>query len=777
MEKVDIKIYRMFNLDLFNFSDKDLLEHYNKYGKNEKRVYNKKSFYDIYKQFDVKYYKKYNEDLRGMNELQLMKHYHLHGKNENRRINKNKIISVFKNDKSVIIKNIYPELDLEYYRRYNMDLENLNDRDLILHYGNFGIVENRIINFASLMKIRYPDLDINFYGNVNIDLIGFSDRQLLDHYVNYGFDEGKIINLQMFLSRYPEFDVNYYRDFNVEMNGKSDIELMCHYNCIGFWSNEKYLGFDYDASNLPEEEVNFCSYHSRRISSYEELVSIYNSLGKRFYICNEKSFYQVCDDFDLNYYKERYNVFGSNYEVYKHYVTIGFPNRYVCNPTIKIIFYISCYTEKIGGLMVLHNIIKEINENGCGIKAKIFNLKNLKYRNNFCNNFAKIDEVNENTIVVYPEIIKGNPLNAGKVVRWILLDLGIEMPINHFFNFGKNDLIYFWGNQEGNNIYFKKLTKHWFNPIFSRYNYGERVGSCYMVKKGKLFHKSINYFHNEDSLEMDGFGSDLITINNIFNKCQYFYCYDPNSAYCFFARLCGCIPILYPQDGISKNEFFSRSPFFCIESSSSGFFAYGNSLDEIENAINYKKEDFDDLLIRSRDFENGLLNSFLKDVENWDNNINTITNYFSEKYKEYPSIMINYDLDLGYYRKYNFDLSEFSDLELFNHFYASGKDEGRVINEKTLREKISNINFDLNYYRHFNIDLSRMSDNELLTHFMDCGINENRIYNLNIFLSLYNDFNVGFYRKYNKDLKKFSDFELMAHFHNYGRYEKRKFKN
>lgn len=39
MVKVDLNMYKMFNPDLVNFSDKDLLEHYNKYGKNEKKEY------------------------------------------------------------------------------------------------------------------------------------------------------------------------------------------------------------------------------------------------------------------------------------------------------------------------------------------------------------------------------------------------------------------------------------------------------------------------------------------------------------------------------------------------------------------------------------------------------------------------------------------------------------------------------------------------------------------------------------------------------------------
>ena len=66
----------------------------------------------------------------------------------------------------------------------------------------------------------------------------------------------------------------------------------------------------------------------------------------------------------------------------------------------------------------------------------------MKYDNIFCNDFASIDEINDNTIVIYPEIISGNPLNCKNIVRWILLELGIEMPSDHFRNWQINDLIY-----------------------------------------------------------------------------------------------------------------------------------------------------------------------------------------------------------------------------------------------------------------------------------------------------------------------------------------------
>ena len=105
-----------------------------------------------------------------------------------------------------------------------------------------------------------------------------------------------------------------------------------------------------------------------------------------------------------------------------------------------------------GGIVVIHNFVKLINQlNNPNIYAKLFIFNNTKYKNIFCNDFENIYDVNDNTIVIYPEIVSGNPLNAKNIIRWILLDLGIDMPLNHYEN---------WGNKDAFIKYIKKNNLH-----------------------------------------------------------------------------------------------------------------------------------------------------------------------------------------------------------------------------------------------------------------------------------------------------------------------------
>jgi hypothetical protein len=224
------------------------------------------------------------------------------------------------------------------------------------------------------------------------------------------------------------------------------------------------------------------------------------------------------------------------------------------------------------------------------ISGKLFVYNNLKYNNIFCNQFETVDEINDNTIVIYPEVISGNPLNCKKVVRWILLALGIEMPINHYESWGltslKNglssdgsyNLIYQWESIQ-NNI--PQLAVPWFNPIFKNKN-NVRTKTCYLIKKGILIHKSIKYIHEGNSICIDNMS--ISEKCNIFNQCKRFYCYDPNTAYMIFAVSCGCPVIMYPLENVSKDNYFKNKIFNKDNKIYNAGIAYGNSFREITYA-------------------------------------------------------------------------------------------------------------------------------------------------------------------------------------------------
>jgi hypothetical protein len=345
----------------------------------------------------------------------------------------------------------------------------------------------------------------------------------------------------------------YYKEFNKEISNLNNLELLNHYITIGFIENDKY---------------------------YKKKI--------KYFICSKESFYELYSDFDYDFYKNKYfkDSDKDEFEILLYYHQIGKNNKNLINNKYKIIIYTPQINMNCGGIVVLHYLAKIINDlNHSKFYAKLCIFDNLKYKNIFCNEFARIDEINDNSIVIYPEIVFNNPLNCKKVVRWILAKIGIHTNINHHKCFGKNDLIYNW---ETGKINDKQLCTPYYNDIFIYQNNEKRNLTCYIVKKGRLIHKNIKYIHDKNSIDIEKLS--LEEVNNIFNKCKYFYCYDPYCAFATYAVSCGCISIIYPIENISKEEYFKNSMLNYNNKIYNAGIAYGNSKEEIEYGEKTLKE-------------------------------------------------------------------------------------------------------------------------------------------------------------------------------------------
>jgi hypothetical protein len=254
-------------------------------------------------------------------------------------------------------------------------------------------------------------------------------------------------------------------------------------------------------------------------------------------------------------------------------------NFYIYSPGFK---------EHVGGIMVLHNLAKDLIDLGHNVKMYIENMENNK--NNFCNNFITTSDIidTENYITIYPEIIKYNPLNTKKVIRWILCELGIFDGNKDIYNtWSKNDLVYYYSSYRPDN---RKNLKYMFslyiNPIFKNINNNERNGTLFLMKKATLFHKNIKYIHEPDAIQI----SPSWTQNDmmrIFNHAKYIIIYDPYTYIMCMASMCGCIPIIYPMENVSKKEW--TDSLFCIDylKSINKDYMYGIAygLDDINYAI------------------------------------------------------------------------------------------------------------------------------------------------------------------------------------------------
>lgn len=323
----------------------------------------------------------------------------------------------------------------------------------------------------------------------------------------------------------------------------------------------------------------------RNINTYSELVLLYKINSLPYYINSLESFYMLYPDFDLNYYKKNYynQTTLSDIKIMYDFHTINEYKKRLYNDKIKIVIYTPHLYEKCGGIKSLHYLAQKINNlNNKNIYAKLYCYDGSKYVNNYCNDFANPFEINDNTIVIYPEIVKGNPLNAKYVVRWILLELGIEMPKIHYLNWNKTDIVYHWEPNSEKTI--QQLASPFLDEQFKNFNNSKRTKTCFLIKKGPLIHDNIKYFHPPDAIKIDNMS--LNDIVKIFNESHTFYCYDPNSFYLISATVCGCISVIYPIKNISSEFFFKNRITYIDNVVFNAGIAYGNSTEQLTHARN-----------------------------------------------------------------------------------------------------------------------------------------------------------------------------------------------
>ncbi|WP_223278126.1 glycosyltransferase [Nostoc sp. 'Peltigera membranacea cyanobiont' 232] len=289
---------------------------------------------------------------------------------------------------------------------------------------------------------------------------------------------------------------------------------------------------------------------------------------------------------------------------------------------LKFVIFSPSFQAHIGGIIALYNLARIIDE--AGFSCKIFDMNGLKLPNSIFEKYATEADVNENTVVVYPEIIFGNPLKAKYVVRWILCELGIHCPSDVYTTWGTDDFIYHYCtyNPQKDVKNYNILSPLYTSPALK--NHGKsRDGYCHIIRKGHKFHKPLKYIHQSDSLFLDDNLSQEILIE-IFNRKEYLISYDPYSYICVMAALCGCIPIIVPITGTTKEEWFkSLSTSVILEESGEcelKGIAYG--LQEVEYARNtlHEVRDQQEIQIKYgqksvRRFINDMISIFLANLE------------------------------------------------------------------------------------------------------------------------------------------------------------------
>jgi len=252
----------------------------------------------------------------------------------------------------------------------------------------------------------------------------------------------------------------------------------------------------------------------------------------------------------------------------------------------KFLILTQSYSENDGGYIALHKLCDQINELGGSAylhpyidsfefssrnfvipilkfgKERLRRLKkfktNLAFKTPVMSSLSKIESWDD-WIVVYPEVVFGNPLKAKHVVRWFLHNPG---HITGKIYYGRGELYFrYHSGIKGQINSASKISKNELKIVhYPLEHYNEngvsesRKGTAYCIRKGK----GKKIVHDlGDSILIDG--KSHAEVAQIFKHVKRFISYDVYTAYSHFAAICGCESVVIPDDGVSETDWLPDS--------------------------------------------------------------------------------------------------------------------------------------------------------------------------------------------------------------------------
>lgn len=220
----------------------------------------------------------------------------------------------------------------------------------------------------------------------------------------------------------------------------------------------------------------------------------------------------------------------------------------------EFVIWAPAYRDDVGGIIALYELCDRLNRLGAPAaiwprsKPLSFNLRAwLGYylKGGWRGPTARRRDL-KTAVVVYPEIVAGNPLDSSKVVRWLLYTPGLHTGT---VDFGRNDPVFYYGlafkDREAQSLRISRMI-----PDYRQANFGERSGSAVIVRKGAG--RSLTA-HPADAVDVDEMPHAERAA--VFNRVERLYCYDPHTFHCVYAALCGCVPIVIPEPGVSEEAW------------------------------------------------------------------------------------------------------------------------------------------------------------------------------------------------------------------------------
>ncbi len=257
--------------------------------------------------------------------------------------------------------------------------------------------------------------------------------------------------------------------------------------------------------------------------------------------------------------------------------------------TLRSPYYIYAYgfdfVQRSAGMRALHFLCHALNELGAEAYLVGASYESLHLRTPMLkeSDLQRHKAIKADPIVVYPEVIHGNPLNLNHVVRWVLNTPGLLGGDKEYHD---SEILYAYGNEYiPDGMSMELLTIPVVdNSIFNNLdnlNDQQRKGCCYYANKYFLSGGKLTEHVNGAKSLCQNVKLSPIEMAGILRSSELLYCYEP-SAIMGEALACGCpvviIPTPYLIDSLGKLQ---KSPGVALTTSEMDIENAKNSIGEI----------------------------------------------------------------------------------------------------------------------------------------------------------------------------------------------------
>jgi predicted O-linked N-acetylglucosamine transferase (SPINDLY family) len=238
----------------------------------------------------------------------------------------------------------------------------------------------------------------------------------------------------------------------------------------------------------------------------------------------------------------------------------------------KFLVVAPSYTSKSAGIVVMHTLCHDLNALGYPTALVLSDVKDVTYSNNpkyfgpnldyyAINGEAELQQFIEEGIVIYPEIVKGNPLKAKKVVRYVLNTEGFVAK--NKMNESANDFILAFSPVYHENPHALLMKLNHFSGFNDDNTLPALQRTMDMTYIGKGHRHQCKVVAGTVELSRTWpTTKDEVAI--LMRNTRYFYTWDYRTQTVTDALMCGAIPIYLSVapyaslDELNPNEFAAR---------------------------------------------------------------------------------------------------------------------------------------------------------------------------------------------------------------------------